>query len=71
MTSAPLVPGPVTVRVPAKVNLELLVGPLRDDGYHDLSTVYQAVSLYDDVTVGAADAWGVSVSGAAHILTQL
>ncbi|HMM93417.1 MAG: 4-(cytidine 5'-diphospho)-2-C-methyl-D-erythritol kinase [Micrococcales bacterium] len=64
MTSAPLVPGPVTVRVPAKVNLELLVGPLRDDGYHDLSTVYQAVSLYDDVTVGAADAWGVSVSGA-------
>ncbi|QKE82503.1 4-(cytidine 5'-diphospho)-2-C-methyl-D-erythritol kinase [Arthrobacter sp. NEB 688] len=64
MTSAPIVPGAVTVRVPAKVNLELLVGPVRDDGYHDLSTVYQAVSLYDEVTVAAADAWGVSVSGA-------
>jgi 4-diphosphocytidyl-2-C-methyl-D-erythritol kinase len=63
MTSAPLVPGPVTVRVPAKVNLELLVGPLREDGYHALSTVYQAVSLYDDVTVSAADEWGVSVIG--------
>jgi 4-diphosphocytidyl-2-C-methyl-D-erythritol kinase len=63
MTSAPLVPGPVTVRVPAKVNLELLVGPLRDDGYHALSTVYQAVSLYDDLTVSAADEWGVSVIG--------
>ena len=41
----------MTVRVPAKVNLELLVGPRRDDGYHDLSTVFQAVSVYDDVTV--------------------
>jgi 4-diphosphocytidyl-2-C-methyl-D-erythritol kinase len=63
MTSAPLVPAPVTVRVPAKVNLELLVGPLREDGYHSLSTVFQAVSLHDDVTVSVADEWGVSVSG--------
>ncbi len=63
MTSAPLVPGPVTVRVPAKVNLELLVGPRRPDGYHSLSSVYQALSLYDDVTVGEADDWGVTVSG--------
>jgi 4-diphosphocytidyl-2-C-methyl-D-erythritol kinase len=64
MTASRLVPGPVTVRVPAKVNLELLVGPLRDDGFHTLATVYQAVGLYDDVTVAAADTWGVSVSGA-------
>lgn len=64
MTAAPLVPGAVTVRVPAKVNLELLVGPLRADGFHALATVYQAVGLYDDVTVAVADAWGVSVSGA-------
>lgn len=63
MTSAPIVPAPVTVRVPAKVNLELLVGPRRADGYHALSTVYQAVSLYDDVTVAVAPEWGVSVSG--------
>lgn len=63
MTSAPLVPAPVTVRVPAKVNLELLVGPRRDDGYHHLATVFHAVSLYDDVTVSVADQWGVSVSG--------
>ena len=64
MTAAPVVPGPVTVRVPAKVNLELLVGPRRDDGYHGLSTVFHAVSLYDDITVSVADEWGVSVSGA-------
>jgi 4-diphosphocytidyl-2-C-methyl-D-erythritol kinase len=39
------------------------VGPLRADGYHSLSTVFHAVSLYDDVTVAVADEWGVSVSG--------
>lgn len=63
MTAAPLVPGPVTVRVPAKVNLELLVGPPRADGYHALSTVFHAVSLYDDVTVSVADQWGLDVTG--------
>ncbi len=63
MTAASLVPGPVTARVPAKVNLELLVGPRRADGYHGLSTVFHAVSLYDDVTVAVADEWGVTVSG--------
>ncbi len=53
----------VAVRVPAKVNLELLVGPLREDGYHELSTVYQAVSVYDRVSVRPAEAWSVSVTG--------
>ncbi len=40
----------ITVRVPAKVNLQLAVGPLRDDGYHDLVNVFHAVSLFDEVT---------------------
>ena len=39
----------VTVRAPAKVNLALGVGPLRDDGFHGLATVFHAVSLYDDL----------------------
>mgnify|MGYP006266664143 CR=1 FL=1 len=41
----------MTVRVPAKVNLQLSVGPLRDDGFHELATVFHAVDLYDEVTV--------------------
>lgn len=41
--------GSVTVRVPAKVNLQLSVGPVRRDGYHELATVFQAVSLFDEV----------------------
>jgi 4-diphosphocytidyl-2-C-methyl-D-erythritol kinase len=63
MTSAHSDPPPATVRVPGKVNLELLVGPVRPDGYHALWTVYQAVSLHDDITVANDDDWGVSVSG--------
>lgn len=46
-------PPTVSVRVPAKVNLQLAVGALRSDGYHDLVTVFQAVSLYDVVDAEA------------------
>jgi 4-diphosphocytidyl-2-C-methyl-D-erythritol kinase len=57
------VPPPVTVRVPAKINLHLAVGSQRADGYHDLVTVFHAVSLFDEVTVAASDAPGIEVHG--------
>ena len=41
----------LTVRAAAKINLLLGVGAPRPDGFHTLVTVYQAVSLYDDLTV--------------------
>jgi 4-diphosphocytidyl-2-C-methyl-D-erythritol kinase len=53
----------VTVRVPAKINLCLQVGERRPDGYHELATVFQAVSLYDDVTATPATGISVTVSG--------
>ena len=53
----------VTARVPAKVNLELMVGPRRADGFHHLATVFQAVGLHDDVSVEPADDWGITVNG--------
>lgn len=58
-----VVPPPVTVKVPSKINLHLAVGDLRPDGYHDLTTVFQALSLSDEVTIAAADEPGVEVSG--------
>ena len=66
------VPPPVTVRVPAKINLHLAVGPLRSDGYHDLATVFHAVSLFDEVTVAATEHPGVEVhgEGAAEVPTD-
>lgn len=53
----------VTARVPAKINLELVVGPRRPDGYHGLSTVFHAVGLYDEVSVTRAEDWSVQVRG--------
>jgi 4-diphosphocytidyl-2-C-methyl-D-erythritol kinase len=63
MTVAPTPPQSVTVRAPAKVNLELRVGPRRPDGFHDLATVFQAVSLYDEVSVARWNEWQVIPSG--------
>jgi 4-diphosphocytidyl-2-C-methyl-D-erythritol kinase len=54
----------VTVRAPAKVNLQLSVGPLRDDGYHDLVNVFHAVSLVDEVTAVPAERLEVTVEAA-------
>lgn len=45
------VPQSVVVRVPGKVNLQLSVGPKEKDGFHGIVTVFQAISLFDDVTV--------------------
>ena len=58
-----VVPPPVTVRVPAKVNLHLAAGDVRPDGYHELTTLFQALSLTDEVTVAIADEPGVEVIG--------
>ena len=53
----------VTVRAPAKINLHLGVGAPRPDGFHPLATVYQAVGLYDDVTVCEQPDWSVHLRG--------
>ena len=53
----------MTVRVPAKLNLQLAVGPPRADGYHDLVTVFHAVSLFDEITAEPARRDGVTVTG--------
>ncbi|WP_197515133.1 4-(cytidine 5'-diphospho)-2-C-methyl-D-erythritol kinase [Mycobacterium sp. 1245805.9] len=63
-TAAQWVPtGSVTVRVPGKVNLYLAVGDRRKDGYHELTTVFQAVSLLDEVTVRNADVLSLELVG--------
>lgn len=55
--------GSVTVRAPGKVNLYLAVGDRRADGYHELTTVFHAVSLVDEVTVCNADVLSVDICG--------
>ncbi|MER7478603.1 4-(cytidine 5'-diphospho)-2-C-methyl-D-erythritol kinase [Streptomyces sp. NPDC126510] len=53
----------VTVRVPAKVNVQLAVGAARPDGFHDLANVFLAVGLYDEITVTPADELRVTCDG--------
>lgn len=57
----------VTVRAPAKINLQLAVGPPRPDGFHEVATAYHAVSLYDEVVASSAEELAVSVSGATGV----
>lgn len=57
------VPPPVTVRVPAKINLHLAVGGRRPNGFHDLVTVFHAVSLFDEVSVGVSPEPAITVHG--------
>ncbi|MGW0328928.1 4-(cytidine 5'-diphospho)-2-C-methyl-D-erythritol kinase [Nocardia sp. NPDC003183] len=58
-----VVPSPVVVRAPSKVNLHLGVADLRPDGYHDLTTVFQALSLADDLRLAPSASLSVRVSG--------
>ena len=51
----------VVVRVPGKINLQLSVGPLESDGYHALATIFQAVSLCDDLVVSIVDKPGIHI----------
>lgn len=56
------VPAGVRVRVPAKINLGLAVGPCGDDGYHPLTTVFQSVGLHDDIVASWAPAGEISLT---------
>ncbi|WP_136055606.1 4-(cytidine 5'-diphospho)-2-C-methyl-D-erythritol kinase [Microbacterium sp. K24] len=55
--------GSVHVRAPGKINVYLGVGGRHDDGYHALATVFQAVSLYEDVIARHADDFSLTVTG--------
>ena len=50
------------LRTPAKVNLTLEILGKRADGYHEISTVLQAVDLFDRLTVETADAISLEAS---------
>lgn len=60
-------PDSVIVRAPAKINLHLGVGAPREDGFHPLETVYQAVGLHDDVSVRASGEWRLTLDPAAYV----
>lgn len=59
----------VRVRAPGKINVYLEVGRLLGDGYHDLATAFQAVSLYEDVVASHDDEFSIgSITGSVPVL---
>ncbi len=52
----------VRARASGKVNLQLSVGPLGDDGYHPLATVFQAVDLFETVTAATRDDGAITLT---------
>ena len=57
----------ITVRAAAKINLHLAVGAPREDGFHPLDTVYQALGIHDDLSLTAADDLTLATHVADHI----
>lgn len=57
----------VHVRAPGKLNLFFEVGGVQDDGYHDVASAYQAVSLYEDVWATPSDDFTIAVSGTVDV----
>lgn len=53
----------VHARAPGKINVFLKVGALLEDGFHDVATAYQAVSLSEDVRAFPADDFSVHFTG--------
>jgi 4-diphosphocytidyl-2-C-methyl-D-erythritol kinase len=50
-----------SVRSFAKINLGLKIGPLREDGFHELRTIYQTVALSDQVRVDVSKGLGIEI----------
>lgn len=57
----PLLMPPISVRSFAKINLGLAIGPVREDGFHDLCTIYQTLALHDMVKVDVTRGAGIEI----------
>ncbi|MGN6220251.1 MAG: 4-(cytidine 5'-diphospho)-2-C-methyl-D-erythritol kinase [Microbacterium sp.] len=57
----------VRVRAPGKLNLFFEVGGVQEDGYHDVASAYQAVSLFEDVWASPSDEFTVAISGTVDV----
>lgn len=52
----------ITLQTPAKINLSLDITGRRADGYHELASVFQAISIFDVVTISKSNTPGISLS---------
>jgi 4-diphosphocytidyl-2-C-methyl-D-erythritol kinase len=57
----------VHVRAPGKLNLFFEVGGVQEDGYHDVASAYQAVSLFEDVWATPSEEFTIAISGTVDV----
>ncbi|MEI3867190.1 4-(cytidine 5'-diphospho)-2-C-methyl-D-erythritol kinase [Microbacterium sp. CCNWLW134] len=57
----------VHVRAPGKLNVFFEVGAVQPDGYHDVASAYQAVSLVEDLWAERDDDFSLTVSGSVSV----
>ncbi len=54
----------VTAIAPGKINLYFSVGPLASDGFHSVASLYQAIDIFEEVSISTApETWSLSVTG--------
>ena len=53
----------ISAIAPAKINLAFLAGPLRPDGYHSVISIYQALDIFEKVSVESSNDWSVELVG--------
>ncbi len=58
----------INVRTPAKLNLALEVLGLREDGYHEIATVMQTISIYDDIRLSRREGEGITLASSLPFL---
>lgn len=53
----------ISAIAPAKINLAFLAGPLRPDGYHSVISIYQALDIFEKISVESSNDWSVELVG--------
>lgn len=53
----------IKVKCPAKINLDLKVLPIREDGFHSIKSIMQAIDLFDYLTISTSEGSGIFLSG--------
>ena len=53
----------IKIQCPAKINLDLKVSPIREDGFHSIKSIMQTISLFDYLAISISDGSEIILNG--------